>query len=252
MPVKLWGRDDSGTLTSTIRTTRRTGLGGEEFRDEAEPLDKQTDAVLDRAAELSSTGAAESQDFVKRWAIGRAVAESKLLDSPHLEPDERGFLWSAMALKCRLGIRASGEAPEERWRGLIPERDTEPTRIKRDIFAMGHWLQEQELEKALATFGGNLKNADEIQRREALRSERVRSALYRWFSLQDPHHRTYLFKGKQFSRIAKALRKRWPSRGPGSAKRPEHYSDKDLDEEMRRVLAPIAEEATHELAAAGK
>ena len=247
MPVKLWDRDNSGTCSSTILTTRRNRLGGEEFREEANALDEQIDSVLDRAAELSSIGTDKNSQFVKRWAIGRAVAESKLLTSPLLEPDERRFLWSAMAVKCRLGIRASGKESEQRWGGLIPKRHSEPSRIKRDIFALGYWLQEQEQQEALATFGGNLKNAGEIQRRETLRSKRMRAALSRWFFLQDPDQRAYLFEVKQFTRIAKALRTRWPSRGPGSAKRPEHFTADALDDEIRRVLAPMAKEAASSL-----
>ena len=55
MPVKLWARDDHGRYTSTIRTSRSTILGGEEFRVEAEELDAHIDTVLDRAVQLSSS-----------------------------------------------------------------------------------------------------------------------------------------------------------------------------------------------------
>ncbi len=142
----------------------------------------------------------------------------------------------------RYYLRADLKAPEveEQWRILIPDRELEPQRIERDIFAMGLWLQEQELEDALATFGGSLQNALEIQRRESLRSTKMRSALGRWFLGLDPIQRSRLFKGREFIAIAKVLRQRWPSRGPGSAKRPVHFTDHDLDREVSRVLSQFS------------
>ena len=241
MPVKLWTRDNHGRYTSAIRTSRSTRLGGEEFRVEAEELDAQIDAVLDRAVQLSSSSQNErrkSRDFVKRWAIGRAVAESRILESLHMTSEVRTHLWLAMSRKCRYGIRSSG-AIEERWRTLVPDRALEPQRIERDIFALGLWLQEQELEDALETFGGSLSNAREIQRRESLRSTKLRCALGRWFLCLDPSQRSRLLKGKEFVAIAKALQRRWPARGPGSAKRPAHLTDHDLDREVHSTLTRL-------------
>ena len=89
-----------------------TRLGGEEYRAEAEELDAQIDTVLDRAVELSSTGPEDRgkrKEFVKRWAIGRAIEESSILDSPHVALEQRSHLWLAMARKCRLGVRSSGD-----------------------------------------------------------------------------------------------------------------------------------------------
>ena len=242
MPVKLWDLDDHGRYTSTIRTSRSTRLGGEEFRVEAEELDAQIDTVLDRASQLSSLSPSDrrkSREFLKRWAIGRAVAESCILQSPHIAAEQLSHLWLAMARKCRLGVRSSGTI-EEQWRMLVPNRELEPQRIERDIFAIGLWLQEQEFEDALDTFGGSLSNAREIQRRESLRSTKLRSALGRWFLCLDPGRRSQLLKGTAFVTIARALQRRWPSRGPGSAKRPVHFTDDDLDREVDRVLTHFA------------
>ena len=241
MPVKVWDRDDHRRYTSAIRTSRSTRLGGEEFRVEAEELDAQIDTVLDRAVKLSSSSPDErrkTREFVKRWAIGRAVAESRILQSLHMTSEQRSHLWLAMARKCRLGIRSSG-AIEERWRMLVPGRALEPRRIERDIFAMGLWLQEQELEDALTTFGGSLSNAKEIQRRESLRSTKLRNALGRWLLCLHSSQRSRLLKGTEFGAIAKALQRRWPSRGPGSAKRPVHLSDHELDREVHRILTQV-------------
>lgn len=239
MPVKIWDRDADGRFTSRIKTDWRTSLSGEEYRAEAEDLDTQLDRMLDRAAELGSANPGPrgtGQQFVKRWAIGRAVAESRILQSPQMASEQPSSLWLALARKCRLGVRSSGE-PDERWRKLIPDRDLEPHRIERDIFAAGLWLQEQALEEAFATFGGSLSNVRQIQRRESLRSTKLRSALGRWFLRLSSGQRSQLIKDREFAKIAKALQRRWPSRGPGSAKRPVHFTDRDLDREVSRVLA---------------
>ena len=102
MPVKVWERGAGGRYTSSIRTSRPTQLTGEEYRAEAEALDAQIDTVLDRAVELSAQRPDEqgkSREFVKRWAIGRAIAESGVLDSPHMASEQRIHLWLAMARK---------------------------------------------------------------------------------------------------------------------------------------------------------
>ena len=241
MPFKIWDRNSLGHYTSVIDTTRDTTLAGEEYRTEAEELDAEIDAVLDRAVQLSSSspdGRRQSREFVKRWAIGRAIAESGILQSSPVASEPRAHLWLAMARKCRLGIRSSHEV-EEQWHTLIPNRDLEPQRIERDIFAMGLWLQEQDLEDALTTFGGRLSNAREIQRRESLRSVNLRRALGRWLLSLGPSRRSRLLKGSEFVTIAKALQRRWPSRGLGSAKRPVHFDDQDLDEEVDRALKHV-------------
>ena len=210
MPFKIWDQDDQGDYASAIRTSWSTRLGGEDYRAEAEELDLHIDTVLDRAVELSSTGSdgrGKDKEFVKRWAIGRAVKESGILDSPNVVLEQRSHLWLAMARKCRLGVRSSGDI-EERWQMLIPDRELEPQRIERDIFAMGLWLQEQELKDARIAFGGSLSNAREIQRRESLRSIKFRSALKRWFLCLDPSQRSRLYKGKEFATLSKALQRR--------------------------------------------
>lgn len=242
MPVKIWDQDDRGRYTSRIQTSLNVGLGGEEYRADAEELDVQIDAVLERAVHLlpeTTNSRDKSREFVKRWAIGRAITESGILQSPHIAFEPRVHLWLAMARKCRLGIRSTGVV-EHRWSSLIPKRELEPNRIERDIFALGLWLQEQDLDDALDAFGGRLANAREIHRRESLRSINLRNALARWCRASDPDKRSEFFQAKEFVAIAKTLQRRWPSRGPGSAKRPVHFADGDLDRELGRVLAGFA------------
>ena len=78
MAVKIWNLDESGVLTSTIRTGNRSGIGGEELRPKAEELDAEIDGVLDEAHKLLKAGypKGRSKTFAKRWAIGRAIAHS--------------------------------------------------------------------------------------------------------------------------------------------------------------------------------
>ena len=244
MPVKIWDRDDHGVLTSSIKTSRSSLVGGEDHRDQAEALDVEIDQMIDRALQLSTRfleNDNKNQQFIKRWAIGRAIAESHILQSPHMDSEDLLHLWVAVARKCRLGVRSSGKL-EERWRSLIPDREMEPKRIGRDIFAVSLWLQMQDLENALASFGGNLTNAREIRNRESLRSTKLRNALGRWRLNQHPDHHAGLVETRRFVTIGKALRARWPSKGPGSAERPEHLTDQDLGHEIQRVLAPIVDE----------
>jgi hypothetical protein len=248
MPIKIWDIDGSGAYTSTIQTNRRTTLGGEEFRPEADALDANIDQVLDRATELAASGSHARSNralFVKRWAIGRSITESGILQSSHMEAESRSDLCLAMARKCRLGVRASGD-PETRWRGLIPNRDAEPKRIEDDIFGLGMWLQDQELEDAIAAFGGGLHNAKQIWSGESLRHRKFRDCLGTWFGEYDADEQARLYVIPQYAVIAKALRRRWPSRGPGSAKRPAHYEPDALLAEIRRLLEPIAKQLLSE------
>ncbi|MYA51709.1 MAG: hypothetical protein F4045_11495 [Chloroflexi bacterium] len=243
MPVKIWNRADS-TLSSVVETVRPASLRGELFRAEAEALDREIDEMLDRAVALAAdvkTAEAEQRAFVKRWAVGRALMESGLVQSKHLDPGEQMSLWQAIARKCRLGVRADGSS-EKAWQELTPNREPDPTRLERDVFAVGLWLQEQELATAMMAFGGSRTNAREIYRRGAIRTKNVRDVLARWFEELEPSQRLTLTKPGNFLPLARALATRFPGRGPGSAKRPVHYSDEDLYAEICKVLDPIADE----------
>ena len=244
MPVKIWDRTSNGALISRVATSRSHSYRGERYRTDAEALDEEIDRMLDYAVELSaSVPAAESEQlsFIKRWSIGRALTESKLSESEYLEPEEQKLLWLAIARKCRLGVRSDG-SPEEHWRGLIPSRESDPLRIERDVFARGKWLQEQELELAMASFGASLTNAREIHSRGAINSKNMRDSLARWFSELTPARRAEFKNTGNFIQLVKALARRFPARGQGSAKRPVHYSEEELYEEVRKVLDPMAAE----------
>ena len=244
MPVKIWELKDGDVLASRVETERHDSLRGERFRADADELDRRIDAMLDEAVALSVSGPganASQGAFVRRWAVGRALAESGLMESVQLDPGEERWLWLAMARKCRLGVRADG-SPQESWRDLIPDREADPRRVERDVFALGSWLQEQDLEPAMAAFGASLANAQEIHRRGAINSQGLRDALARWFVELPDVHRAAFIKRDTFRLLAKALAKRFPARGPGSAKRPVHYTGEALYGEVRKVLDPVAAE----------
>ncbi len=243
MPVLLWSQSDSGELTNPVQTTRRSRFGAEEHRPAATALDREIDDMLDKALDLVTSVHAESQAelaFIRRWALGRALATSHILESTHLEAAENKLLWEALGIKCRLGIRNSGQT-EPNWKELIPLRETDPARIERDVFARGLWLQEQEIKDAQDTFGSSVSNVREIHNRSALRSLKLRNALRDWFNRTDEDSRSRLYAIKAFPQLAKALAKRWPGRGPGAAKQPVHYPQDELDAEVRRALGPVAE-----------
>ena len=243
MAVKIWNIDESGVLTSTIRTGNRSGVVGEELRPQAEELDAAIDGVLDEAHKLlaEEQGSGKSNLFAKRWAIGRAIARSNIMNSPNLEAGQRPDLWLAMARKCRIGIRHSGDRVKK-WKGLIPDREMEPKRIEGDIFGLAMWLQEQPLDKAAMAFGSGLHNAKNIWSGEALRSQNLRDALTTYFSAYGEDDREILYTIPKYSQMANALRRRWPSRGRGSAKRPVHYGQEELLGEVKKVLDPVAAE----------
>ena len=241
----MWNLDESGNLTSSIRKAGQSGMGAEEARPQAEVLDQEIDKLLDKAMNLlvQQDPNPRHTEFAKRWAIGRAIAESRILDSPHMEPQERADLWRAMARKCRLGVRHTGKrSPRSKWKGLIPDREMEPKRIEDDIFGLGMWLQEQELEDAKLAFGHGLHNAKQIWSRGALRSRNFRDALAAYFSGLGEQERDRLYLIPQYAQLAKALRSRWPSRGKGSAKRPVHYQQDKLLMEVQKVLNPMMSE----------
>ena len=243
MPVKIWDQDQSGHLISSIRWMGSTGVDAEHHRPQAERLDEQIDLLLDNALTLLDQQDEDQKHslFATRWATGRAIADSDILASPDLENHERSDLLLAMARKCRLGVRHTGQMePTPKWNGLLPtNRDNEPKRIEPDIFGLGMWLQEQQLEDAKMAFGGGLHNAKQIWSGEALRSPKLRQALTTYFADFTHEQREILYRIPQYAKLAKALRQRWPSRGKGSAKRPVHYDQEQLEVEINQLLKPI-------------
>ena len=245
MAIKIWNDDPSGQITSTIRRKGSTGITAEEHRSQADAIDAQLDDLLDKALVLlDQQDAGQNHNrFATRWAIGRAIAESDILESPNMEPGEMSDLWLAMSRKCRLGVRHDGEPdPTSTWKSLIFQRDTDPKRVEYDIFGLGMWLQEQDLDDAKLAFGSSIHNAKQIWSGEALRNPQLRQGLTNYFADYNDAQRLYICQNYRYALLAKALRRRWPSRGKGSAKRPVHYDQHELSAEISQLLDPITTE----------
>lgn len=239
MAVLLWSERD-GVRATEVRTGRPVRLSAEEFRPEAEALDPKLDSLLDDALALltEEAGDAKPTPLLKAWVLGRAVARSKVLQDAALRSELRELLWQALAHKCWYGLRADG-SQEQRWRLLrsTSERRVNPTQAATNVyrhedFEIGLWLQEQEYDDAVALFDGMMQKANELYRRPAQRHVNVRHAILDWLRQQPTHLQRRLMPTREFRAIPKALAKRFPSSGPGSARLPQHIEEEDL----RRIV----------------
>ncbi len=239
MPVLLWSERD-GVRATEVRTGRPVRLSAEELRPEAEALDPKLDALLDDALALLAEGAGDAQPtpLLKAWVLGRAVACAGVLQDAALRGEVREVLWQALAHKCWYGLRADGKH-EKHWRLLrsTSERRVNPpqaatNQFRHEDFEIGLWLQEQEYDDAVALFNGMMRNAQELFRHPAQRHANVRHAILHWLSQQPTQLQRRLMNTREFRAIPKALAKRFPSSGPGSALLPQH-----IDEEaLRRIV----------------
>ena len=245
MPVKIWEADHEDHPYSRIKTGWDRILTAEEYRQEAEELDADLDAVLDAALSQVATHVTDDipQEFKRAWAVGRALMEAGVFASPALANERRELLWRALARKCRIGARSSGDV-DRRWLNLRPRSAGEPREPRReggrlDYFEMCRWLAEQDFEDAVATFGGHVRNVWQMLERPALRPLVLRRAFKAWLETLPDKPRRSLLEPRTFPELMKALRRRWPDRGPGSAKRPTHFAEDDLSTEIASVLEPF-------------
>ena len=252
MPVKLWQLDKRGSYSSKVVTDWNKVLGGEEYRQQAEELDKRLDYALDDA--LSRLNAARIVDlkveFKRIWSVGRSVRESGILQLPALRTERRALVWRAMAWKCWLGTPHDypDSALRVAWRDLRSKYQPEVVDKKggvRDLFETGYWLQQQELEDASFTFGGSISNARELGSRTSIYVPAMREALLTWLTSLSVEDRKVVHAGRNFVACVKALRKVWPDRGFGAARRPEHYAAEELYAEVQEVLKPVLIEILH-------
>ena len=243
MPVLLWSERD-GVRATEVRSGRSVRLSTEEFRAEAEALDPQLDALLDDALALlaEQAGDAKPTPLLKAWVLGRAVARAGVLQSAALRDEVRELLWHALAHKCWYGLRADGSR-EPRWRLLRSSTEDrvnpQLTKGKRRIFEdfeIGLWLQEQKYDEVAAIFCGKMSSAKELFRRTAQRHVSLRRAILYWLGQQSDELRGQLKNTHEFRAIPKALAKRFPSRGPGSARLPQHIDEETLQEIVADVL----------------
>ena len=242
MPVKIWEAGKNG-LSSRVVTDWDTIWTSEEYREDAEELDQHLDGVLDGALKRirNSRNTGVPPLFLRAWAVGRALMESGVFDSPALRNERRQILWKALARKCRTGARSTREE-DGRWLSLRPSKAREPRREggRLDYFEMCWWLAEQDLQDATDTFGGSIRNVWQMLERPALRPISLRRALKKWLGSQPQSVRQKLYEPAVYAEMMKELRRRWPDRGPGSAKRPVHYEGEALSTELEKLLTPFA------------
>ena len=253
MPVKFWYEDKDGTIRSRVITGWDKVYRGEEYRVEAEHLDTLIDGVLDaavaRADHPSVVAVSADQRFKVIWSFGRTVKDSGILRHRALATEQQTILWRAMAAKSRLGIRSGyPRVPRhEGWRILRGKREPDVTNRGggvQDTFETALWMQQHDLVEAACLFGGKLGNAREIGCRRGINVPQVRHALLRWIQRLDDDVRRIIHVRRNFQQVAKALTARWPYRGSGSARRPEHLGPDELYRELSRALGPVLEQVS--------
>ena len=237
MAVLVWSERD-GVLGNSIRTGRRVSLSAEEYRAEAEALDKALDPVLDMAwhaltlISARKIGKPRFNSFEQVWVLGRAIHFSEVLRHEAMLGEARVMLWQALTAKAWYGIRHDIER-EPRWRDLIPAQATKWHAKPKDTEAyrflgIGYWLGDQQIYDAGEVFGWKYSNAYDLFACRSLRSIELRNALLYWLRWQKPALRETFPKAAGFRVLQQALRKRFPAKGPGSALLPQHYKAEEL------------------------
>ena len=243
MAVLVWS-DRDGTLGNSIRSGRRVALSAEEYRPEAEALDLELDALLDMAWHALTIISRRNSDmpqyspFEQVWVLGRAVHISEVMWHEAMQGEVRTLLWQALTAKAWFGIRHDA-IRDPRWRELIPtgkkqwRTRTNDKRLDRafDFLEVGFWLREQQLQDAGEVFSWEFSNARKLYFRPTLRSKELRNALLYWLRRQTPEIREFTKITKTdvgFIFFVKALQKRFPAKGPGSALLPQHYPEDEL------------------------
>ena len=159
----------------------------------------------------------------------------------------RNLLWQAITAKAWYGIRSETDR-DLRWRDLIPRnrnlwKDQPHNPKALDFLDIGYWLSAQQLHDAGEVFNWKFTNARELYVRSSLRSVQLRQALLYWLRRQSPDVRGELSKSARgkvgFEFIPKALQKRFPAKGPGSALLPQHYPE----DELRAIVCATLDDA---------
>ncbi len=249
MPVLIWS-DRDGILGNSIRTGRRYSLSAEEYRHEAEALDQALDDLLDMAWHAlkliteHKEGKPRFNSFEQVWVLGRAIHISDIMRHEAMQGEVRHLLWQALTAKAWYGVRHD-TTRSPNWRNLIPSRNTkwltqprEPSAYR--FLEIGYWLREQQLHDAGEVFGWKYSNAyDLFHSAPSLRSFELRHSLLAWLRRQSPELREKFAKsrrGQGFDILCKALSKRFPASGPGSALLPQHYPPDELQAIVNKVL----------------
>ncbi|MCY3934670.1 MAG: hypothetical protein OXG09_01580 [Chloroflexi bacterium] len=255
MAVLVWSESD-GALGNIVRSGRRVMLSAEEFREEAEALDAALDETLDMAWSALAVIAKDKNgkllptSFEQVWTVGRAVWRKGMMYHEAMKGEVRHLLWEALAHKCWFGVRADVHR-EPRWQELLPKKmgiwQTKPREAKSyKLLEIGYWLREHHYHEAGELFQWNLTKAQDYWDRAFLRSPALRTAVLAWLREQPDSFREQLkagARGKGGARaLVKALAKRFPARGPGSARLPQHYPTDQLQAIVDEVLDAARDE----------
>ena len=249
MPVLIWSAWED-RLINEVRTGRQVIISTEEYRAEAEELDRKLDRLLDDALKLVDKyhEYGRPPPLLKAWSLGRSVSRFSVLQSDPMRNEERNLLWEALAHKCWYGARANG-VKENKWRNLRgrSERRVNPemsvTNVhKYEDFQIGYWLSSQDFVDVKRIFGGFIRNALELYRRPALRDPALRCEIHHWFQKQKYSIQIELSKTKDvdnkggFTVVAKALSKHFTSIGKDTGRLPQFYSPTQLRAVVTTVL----------------
>ena len=249
MAVIIW-REREESLTREVRSGRRVFLSAEEYREEAEELDARLDGLLDMAHNAltiiadNKKGALAPTSFEQSWTLGRAVAVNGILRHEAMRGEVRTLLWQALAPKCWHGVRADASR-EPKWRELLPQKATKWQNKPKDAISyrfleIGYWLREHSYHEAGELFNWKTSNAQDIWDRSSLRAPELRKALLLWLRQQPDSIREEFKRGARgsggFRILVRALAKRFPSRGPGSARLPQHYEPDELQRIVNDAL----------------
>ena len=255
MAVLVWSEEE-GMLGNVVRSGRRVFLSAEEYRPEAEALDARLDALLDMAWSALAIiakdkgGELAPESFDQVWTVGRAVWREGVLQHEAMKGEVRHLLWQALVPKCWYGVRADANR-EPRWRDLLPKKSKKWRTHPRDassyrFLEIGYWLREHHYQEAGELFQWNSTKAQDFWDRQTLRSTALRAAVLAWLREQPDSFREQLKGGARGKKGMRALipklTKRFPSRGPGSARLPQHYEPDELQAIVNGVLDAARDE----------
>jgi len=263
MPFLYW-LDDEGYIISTQWNKNHE----DEFEEEAKIVDRLLDEIFDESLITLSKIKKEKNDykdhkeFFRDYAVGRSIIESGILEHEYISGDgtkskppelltdtgnyemivEKGqniSFFTAIGKKASMG-KSLDYYEIDRWEELRPVRKGSTKKGekrdsgKKDIYARAVYLAEQDLDLAILTFGGKVDLVAGAFERN-LDSIKLRNAIARFCEQYDLGERERYYTREVRREMYKKLNKLFPSRGPGSSKSPENYSEDILLETLNKI-----------------
>lgn len=242
MPGKLWGMTADGNLVSNVLERGIPAWRPESFT-LADKLDRRLDRALDEAIRMVNSLSHPDipKYFTSAWAIGRALKKVDVQGHDALQYEDPKFIWRVMFDKATVGARSDGTT-EIDWEGLRPDirrgrkTNRQGGRKGDDHWSMCVWLAEQDHVVAAKVFGGSIRNVWQMLERPTLRPLVLRKALCSWLEGLSDSVASQVTDTKNFPKLMKILRQKWPARGRRPALQPIHYSQRDLEVEINRLV----------------